>query len=101
MYLLRCVADRVTVPSLITIQDMTLRHTLTHPSRIHSLRFCKRVNGEGEIMLVAAEDKKVLVYQVSEDPQSPPIIIAEMIGHSNRCVRTLCLAEWLENTCLE
>ncbi|KAH0836807.1 WD40-repeat-containing domain protein [Lanmaoa asiatica] len=64
--------------------DMALRHTITHPSRIHSLRFCKRVYGDGELLLVAAEDKKVSIYQVSEDPQSPPTIIAEMIGHLNR-----------------
>ena len=67
---------------------MTLRHTITHPSRIQSLRFCKRVNGDGELLLVAAEDKKVSIYQVSEDPQSTPTIIAEMVGHSNRFVRT-------------
>ena len=66
---------------------MALRHTVTHPSRIHSLRFCKRVNGDGELLLVAAEDKKVSIYQISEDPQSTPTIIAEMVGHSNRFVR--------------
>ncbi|KAL4062558.1 WD40-repeat-containing domain protein [Scleroderma yunnanense] len=64
--------------------DMVLRHTLSHASRIHSVRFCKRVNGAGELMLVAAEDKKVSVYQVPEDPEETPSIIAEMVGHSNR-----------------
>jgi protein MAK11 len=67
---------------------MALQHTTTHPSRIHSVRFCKRVNGEGELLLVAAEDKKVSIYQISEDPQSPPAIIAEMVGHANRFVHT-------------
>lgn len=90
MYFLRCVAvhgDTFYDSYLINLQDMALRHTITHPSRIHSLRFCKRVNGDGELLLVAAEDKKVSVYQVSEDPQSTPTIIAEMVGHSNRFVR--------------
>ena len=41
-------------------------------------------------MLVAAEDKKVSIYQVFEDPESTPTIIAEMVGHSNRCVRISC-----------
>ncbi|KIJ21070.1 hypothetical protein PAXINDRAFT_96016 [Paxillus involutus ATCC 200175] len=74
--------------------DMALRHTITHPSRIHSVRFCKRVNGEGELLLVAAEDKKVSIYNVPEDPEQLPIIIAEMIGHSNRvkAVETLDIA---------
>lgn len=65
---------------------MALRHTITHPSRVQNLRFCNRVNGEGELLLVAAEDKKVSIYQVSEDPESPPTIIAELVGHSNRFV---------------
>ncbi|KIK93527.1 hypothetical protein PAXRUDRAFT_12597 [Paxillus rubicundulus Ve08.2h10] len=74
--------------------DMALRHTITHPSRIHSVRFCKRVNGEGELLLVAAEDKKVSIYNVPEDPEQLPMIIAEMIGHSNRvkAVETLDIA---------
>ncbi|KIJ65420.1 hypothetical protein HYDPIDRAFT_88400 [Hydnomerulius pinastri MD-312] len=69
--------------------DMVLRHTITHPSRIHSVRFCKRVNGEGELLLVAAEDKKVSIYRLPEDPEHPPIMIAEMIGHSNRRVKAV------------
>ncbi|KAG8221093.1 WD40-repeat-containing domain protein [Butyriboletus roseoflavus] len=50
--------------------DMVLRHTVTHPSRIHDLRF------------------------LSDDPQFPPTIIAEMVGHSNRvkAVETLHIA---------
>ncbi|KAF8548712.1 WD40 repeat-like protein [Imleria badia] len=74
--------------------NMALRHSITHPSRIQSLRFCKRVNGDGELLLVAAEDKKISIYQVSEDSQSTPTIIAEMVGHSNRvkAVETLHIA---------
>ncbi|KAI6149601.1 WD40-repeat-containing domain protein [Pisolithus tinctorius] len=73
--------------------DMVLRHTLSHASRIHSVRFC-RWAGSGELMLVAAEDKKVSIYHFLEDPEKPPSIIAEMIGHSNRvkAVETLEVA---------
>jgi len=39
-------------------------------------------------MLVAAEDKKVTIYQVSEDPKEAPSIIGEMVGHSNRSVHS-------------
>lgn len=90
MYLLRYAASASPCWCLITIQDLTLRHTITHPSRIHSLRFCKRVNGDGELLLVAAEDKKVSIYQVSEDPQFSPTIIAELVGHSNRFAGIYC-----------
>lgn len=38
-------------------------------------------------MLVAAEDKKVSVYQIFEDPALPPAMIAQLAGHSNRFVR--------------
>ncbi|KAH7890993.1 WD40-repeat-containing domain protein [Phlebopus sp. FC_14] len=74
--------------------NMVLQHTVTHPSRIQSVRFCKRVNGEGELLLVAAEDKKVSVYEVLKDPEQLPKIIAEMIGHLNRvkAVETLDIA---------
>ncbi len=65
---------------------MALLHTLTHPSRLHDIRFCKRVNGDGEILLAAAEGKKVSVYNISDDPDVTPAIIAEMVGHSNRFV---------------
>ncbi|KAI6164527.1 WD40-repeat-containing domain protein [Pisolithus thermaeus] len=64
--------------------DMVLRHTLSHASRIHSVRFCRWTDNGGELMLVAAEDKKVSVYRFLEDPEKPPSIIAEMVGHSNR-----------------
>ncbi|KAG6334172.1 hypothetical protein ID866_4919 [Astraeus odoratus] len=58
------------------------------------VRFCKPINGAGELMLVAAEDKKVSVYQFSDDPEKPPSIVAETVGHSNRikAVETLEIA---------
>ncbi|KAH9839727.1 WD40-repeat-containing domain protein [Rhodofomes roseus] len=74
--------------------DMKLRHIIHHPSRLHDVKFCKRVNGEGEVLLVAAEDKKVSIYDLPSDPETTPSIIAEMIGHSNRvkAVETLKIA---------
>ncbi|KAI6013558.1 WD40-repeat-containing domain protein [Pisolithus marmoratus] len=74
--------------------DMVLRHTLSHASRIHCVRFCRWPDDRGELMLVAAEDKKVSVYQFFDDPEKSPSIIAEMVGHSNRvkAVETLEVA---------
>lgn len=64
---------------------MDLLFSIKHPSRVHDVTFCKRVNGEGEVLLVGAEDKITTVYSISSDTTNP-IIIAEMIGHSNRSV---------------
>ena len=64
---------------------MKLLHTIHHPSRIHDAKFCKRVSGEGEILLVGAEDKKLSVYDIQpQDASTPPTIIAHMVGHGNR-----------------
>jgi hypothetical protein len=65
-------------------QDMTLLHTITHPSRLHDIHFCKRVSDSGELLLVAAEDKKLSIYDVTLNTEDVPFIVAEMIGHSNR-----------------
>ncbi|KAI0343342.1 WD40 repeat-like protein [Trametopsis cervina] len=74
--------------------DMELLHTITHPSRIHDIKFCKHVSGDGEVLLVAGEDKKVAVYNVPSDPEQPLHVIAEMVGHENRvkAVDTLSIA---------
>jgi protein MAK11 len=63
---------------------MNIIHTISHPSRIHDIKFSKGLKGDGEMLLVGAEDKKVTVYDVSKEPNAVPSIIAEMIGHSNR-----------------
>jgi protein MAK11 len=68
---------------------MVLRHTITHPTRIHTIRFSNRVNGSGELLLVGAEDKKLSIYDFPDDPEKLPTIIAEMTGHSNRSVQSL------------
>ncbi|KAG2072448.1 WD40 repeat-like protein [Suillus decipiens] len=64
--------------------DMVLRNTITHPSRIHTIRFSNRVHGSGELLLVGAEDKKLSIYDIPDDPEKMPTVIAEMTGHSNR-----------------
>ena len=63
---------------------MELLHSITHPSRLHDLRFCTRVEGEGELLLVGAEDKKLSVYSMPKDRTKAPTIVAEMVGHANR-----------------
>ncbi|KAJ7027937.1 WD40-repeat-containing domain protein [Mycena alexandri] len=74
--------------------DMNLLHTITHPARLHDVQFCKRVNGEGDVLLAGAEDKKLAIYALSTDPETPPRIIAEMTGHANRvkAIATLPIA---------
>jgi protein MAK11 len=78
------------------LQKMALLHTITHPSRLHDVKFCKRVNGKGDVLLVGAEDQKLSIYQISDDLEStdPPAVIAEMVGHANRvkAVETLSIA---------
>jgi len=73
---------------------MTLLHTITHPSRLHNVKFCKRVVGDGEVLLVAAEDKKLSIYDIPSDRTEVPTVIAEMVGHANRvkAVDTLSVA---------
>ncbi|KAL1678871.1 WD40-repeat-containing domain protein [Schizophyllum commune] len=74
--------------------DMTLIHTIHHPSRVHDVHFCTRVHGEGEVLLVGAEDKTLSIYSISADPESRPRIVAKMVGHANRvkAFQTLALA---------
>ena len=71
------------------MKDMELLHTITHPSRLHDIRFCKRVEGESDLLLAGAEDKKLAVYDVPKDRTKPPTIVAEMLGHTNRLASTL------------
>lgn len=63
---------------------MTLLQTITHPSRIQDVRFVKRVGEEGELLLVAAEDKKVTVYDSENGSNTTLPILAELVGHQNR-----------------
>ncbi|KAJ7493211.1 WD40-repeat-containing domain protein [Mycena galericulata] len=74
--------------------DMNLLHTITHPARLQDVKFCKRVNGTGDVLLAGAEDAKLSIYNISSDPDTPPRIVAEMTGHANRvkAVDTLSIA---------
>ncbi|KAA1475491.1 WD40 repeat-like protein [Dentipellis sp. KUC8613] len=78
--------------------DLTLLLIVTHPSRIQDVLFVPRVDGAGEVMLVAAEDKKITAYDVTplidaeknrkkddEHPELPtPEVVAQFVGHGNR-----------------
>ncbi|KAN0126332.1 WD40-repeat-containing domain protein [Lactarius tabidus] len=64
--------------------DLALLHTLEHSSRIHDVKFAQRVDGEGEVVLVAAEDKKTTVYEVSPNSGTFLHAIAYLVGHGNR-----------------
>ncbi|KAI0332690.1 WD40 repeat-like protein [Cubamyces sp. BRFM 1775] len=64
--------------------EMELLHSITHPSRLHDIKFCKRVDGDGELLFAAGEDKKLSVYDVPQDHTQVPTVIAEMVGHGNR-----------------
>lgn len=66
------------------VKDMVLLHTLQHRSRIQDVTFCQTVEGDRELMLVAAEDKKVTVYETFKDEEKVPSIIAELVGATSR-----------------
>lgn len=62
---------------------MDLLYTITHASRIHDVKFCSRVEAEGELLLVGAEDHKLTIYDVPKDGSAPKVIAATT-GHTNR-----------------
>lgn len=58
--------------------------TVSHPSRIHDVKFWASADKpERELLLVAAEDKLVTVYEIDGSERSSRII-AKFEGHSNR-----------------
>ncbi|KAF8605791.1 WD40 repeat-like protein [Ceratobasidium sp. AG-I] len=61
--------------------DMTMLDTITHPSRIHDLKFCR--SAERDILLVAGEDKLVIAYEIGAEEQTTKIV-AKFGGHENR-----------------
>lgn len=69
---------------------MVLLHAIRHPSRLHDVKFCNRIDGNGEVLLVGAEDRKVSVYEISSDQDKVSKIIAEFVGHGNRYVLRPC-----------
>ncbi|GJJ11186.1 hypothetical protein Clacol_005418 [Clathrus columnatus] len=66
---------------------MVLLYTITHPSRIHDIKFFHPHPTGVEYLLVAAEDKKVTIYELpikDEDTTRQPKIVGELLGHQNR-----------------
>jgi len=59
-------------------------HTLEHTARIHDVKFAQRVDGTGEVVLVAAEDKTTTVYEVHPDASTLLSPVARLVGHGNR-----------------
>ncbi|KAI0251415.1 WD40-repeat-containing domain protein [Lactifluus subvellereus] len=59
-------------------------HTLEHTARIHDVKFAQRVDGTGEVVLVAAEDKTTTVYEVHPDASTLLRPAARLVGHGNR-----------------
>ncbi|KAJ3794223.1 WD40 repeat-like protein [Lentinula aff. detonsa] len=86
----------------IYLTDMSLLHSVKHPSRLHDIKFCKRAHQEGQVLLASAEDKKVSIYDFitlpghsrtsastdhdenDKNKETNPRIIAEIVGHENR-----------------
>lgn len=64
-------------------------YTVTHPSRIQDVKFVQHPETKDEVLLVGAEDKKLSVYAVPLATSETPFVIAEMIGHTNRCAVAL------------
>lgn len=64
--------------------NIELLHIINHSSRIHDIQFTKNLNGNGELLFVAAEDKKVSIYAIPEDKEKEPSLLASLVGHENR-----------------
>jgi len=65
--------------------DMTLLKTITHSSRVHDLRFCKcEGDGDKEFLLVAGEDKKVVIYDMAGGDDISLPVVGTLVGHQNR-----------------
>ncbi|KAG9126136.1 hypothetical protein FRC07_004743 [Ceratobasidium sp. 392] len=64
--------------------DMTILDTITHSSRIHSVKFWQHPKSpQHDILLVAAEDRFVTAYLIN-DIQQQSRTIAKFGGHTNR-----------------
>ncbi|KAG8959750.1 hypothetical protein FRC03_007526 [Tulasnella sp. 419] len=78
---------------------MALLCQIHHPSRIQDVQFFSRPDSTLELLLVAAEDKKVSVYEAdsAEEEEAHYRIIAEFVGHSNRVKALATLPVTLPN----
>lgn len=65
---------------------MTLLYTITHSSRVQDVKFFLPDGNKGktELLMVAAEDKKVTVYYLPKVGETETQVIAQLIGHNNR-----------------
>lgn len=69
------------------MKDMALLKTITHSSRVHDLRFCKcEGDGDKELLLVAGEDKKVVIYDPAGGDDISLPVVGALVGHQNRYV---------------
>ncbi|KAH9987501.1 WD40-repeat-containing domain protein [Russula vinacea] len=64
--------------------DLAILYTLEHSSRIHDVKFTQRVDREGEVLFVAAEDKQTTAYEIFLDTDTVLRPIAYLVGHKNR-----------------
>lgn len=48
------------------------------------MKFCTTVDGDDELLLVAAEDKVVTIYAAQGDDSASLPLIATLAGHENR-----------------
>lgn len=70
-------------------QKLAVLCSITHPSRVHDIRFFRLDQQDVEYLLVGAEDNKVSIYEVpmndgDEVSSTQPKIVGELIGHQNR-----------------
>lgn len=61
---------------------MVLIDGITHRARVQDIRFCV-IEDDRELLLVAAEDKKVAIYEF-DTTSSKYCIVADLVGHTMR-----------------
>jgi protein MAK11 len=71
-------------PLLSAPQELAILHTLEHSARIHDVKFAQKVDGSGEVVFVAAEDRTTTVYGVHPDSSTLLRPTARLVGHGNR-----------------
>lgn len=70
---------------------MTLLSSINHPARIHDIRF-SQVSLENDVLMVAAEDKRVTIYSLERLAEGDPVdgpddrisVLCYLDGHTNR-----------------
>jgi protein MAK11 len=72
------------IPFLRAPQELAILHTLEHSARIHDVKFAQKVDGSGEVVFIAAEDRTTTVYGVYPDSSTLLRPTARLVGHGNR-----------------